>query len=377
MAVDPLNLRTILFGGTDGTTETNTAFELVAPTPSVPAEMDSVATPAAGRPPARVGHTAYLDRTGDRMIVFGGFLGGNTYDNNVWLLDNATSPGNESWAAANVGTPPLNRPPNRAGQSMFHWPNTGNFSFLITGGFDGTNHLRDVWSCTDFGGVWGWTQYTVFDGTPPAVGRAYAGYGFDWPRMQLLIVGGETPTGLTNEVWSLQLGIPNLRWTLINPLSSTGQPPPARKNPGTAMLDDTTLVMFGGEGVSGPLNDVWMLINVGVYVWVRLPDTGTVPQARWGPAMFSRPAMKGGALWGGEDSSGAVTDFWKYGSLGSNTGGFSQPGLVGNVPVGGRVYASTVYDEKNQRALIFGGRVPGGGLRNSTDAIKFYQPVRR
>ncbi|MHC4597413.1 MAG: Kelch repeat-containing protein [Planctomycetota bacterium] len=376
MAVDPLNLRTILFGGTLGASDTNTTHELVAPTPPVEGEMENVWTPAGSRPPARVGHTAMLDRVGDRMIVFGGFLGGNTYDNNVWLLTNAATPGNETWIPANVVTLPVNRPGRRAGHSMFHWPNSSNFSFLITGGFDGAGYFRDVWACTDFNGNWGWTQITVFDGTPPAVGRAYSGCGFDWPNMQLLIVGGETPTGLTNEVWSLQLTSPNPRWTQINPLSSTGQQPLARKNPGIAMLDDSTLVMFGGEGTSGALDDAWMLINVGVYVWVRLPDAGTVPPARWGPAMFTRPGMKGAALWSGEDASG-FTDFWKYASKGGSTGAFIKPGLAGSIPLNGLVYTTTVYDERNQRALVFGGRTPGGALRNNTDAIKFYQPVRR
>jgi hypothetical protein len=379
MALDPRNKRIIGFGGTVSTGgQSQSSFELRAPTPELGASMENIAILPVLRPPAREHHTAVMDKVNGRMIVFGGFGGGNSWLNTVDLLNNVSLPGNENWATPAVTTPVGSWPPGRAGHGAFFWPYTPVTFMVVTCGHGGgTTYFSDTWLFSDSGtGTWAWTQFTGETGTPPPNGLAYFGHGYDWPRGSLMLVCGEDTGGLTNDVYSLQLGTP-LNWTQITPISTTGQLPVARKNPGTMMIDDTTLVMFGGEGASGALDDVWMLLNQGIWIWVRLPDMGTVPPSRYGQSLFTMQGFKGGYMWGGTAGSGGMTDFWKYRSLGGSTGTFTQPNLGGAIPVGGLYNASAAYDETNQRVILFGGRGQFGGLQDDLQVINIFQPAGR
>jgi hypothetical protein len=262
---------------------------------------------------------------------------------------------------------------------------------FVFGGAQSSTYYRDV-NLLHFDGLnWAWNPSAiplVLQGSPPPQpsGRAWFAGGFDKARIRYMIFGGETATGVTDEIWLLEPRIVagpqiNLTWTLVTPTSTDN--PVARKKGHVIMLDDFVYILFGGEDGSGQrLNDMWMLYPVGPsgseqWYWARLPDDGTLPAGRTGAAVFGRPGMMMGHFFGGFTGS-YENDFWTYRTLGNSTGRFFQPGLLalgGSLPAG-FAGASVVYDERNQRAVVFGGH-NGTMPVNILGAIRLYQPVRR
>jgi hypothetical protein len=111
------------------------------------------------------------------------------------------------------------------------------------------------------------------------------------------------------------------------------------------------------------------------FAWMRLPVGATRPAARSEMISFTRPGMAGAYIVGGTDGS-LRNDFWAYLAKGQNTGGWTQPGLKTSFSVQGLAGSSAVYDERGQRAIVFGGRIPSGPT-NQLFFLNVYEPHRR
>ena len=123
-----------------------------------------------------------------------------------------------------------------------------------------------------------------------------------------VMFGGTTPQGRDSATWIGQLSLNVSPWHLIfNPVPS----PPARQH--AAMAYDVVknrVVLFGGEGVNGPLADTWELAG-NPPVW-RQVTTAAAPSARSGAAAVFDQTRGRVVLFGGFDSSGYLADMWEY-----------------------------------------------------------------
>lgn len=175
---------------------------------------------------------------------------------------------------------------------------------------------------------------------------------YDPIRDRMIVFGGQGPSGKVNDTWALSLvGTP--AWTRLAP---TGPLPSARRNM-SAIYDPVRdrIVMFGGLDQSGVfLNDLWALSLLGGMAWTQLAPNGTPPSPRCGHTAIYDPVRDRVAVFGGlSDASGtARNDVWSL-SLGG------VPTWTPLAPSGTspsvRYFHSAVFDSVRNRMLVFGG----------------------
>jgi Galactose oxidase, central domain len=271
---------------------------------------------AAGSPPGRYNHSAVYDVANNRMIIFGGCLGGCLpVDNAVWVLSNANGlGGTPTWTQLfPTGAPP----PARQGHQAVYDPNTN--SMIVWAGQDGGGSFcgtySDVWVLSNANGLGGtpsWTRLLTSGGHPP--GQYFSSAVYDPVNNVLTVFGGFGHHGSncgvrSNAVWALSNangtgGTPV--WTNLVPQGAPGSP--ANRDHAFAVYeaDTNTMTIFGGSTNNGGLNDAWVLSHAngigGASTWTRLatPPPLPVSAGRWNNGGFdgvnNRMIMFGGNL---------------------------------------------------------------------------------
>jgi hypothetical protein len=170
------------------------------------------------------------------MIVWGG-LGFVTTTDNQYLGDGAVWDPSltgtaTAWAPVSAGGPSA-----RAGHTAVFAVDTPS-SMIVWGGFDGATYLFDG------------NQYKSLSwiglGSPSPEGRQ--GHSAVWidASKQMIIFGGDRgPGALLDTAWSLDA---TLVWTLL-PTA------PAARSHHTAVAAGSSMIVWGGDGVSGRLGD--------------------------------------------------------------------------------------------------------------------------
>jgi len=109
-------------------------------------------------------------------------------------------------------------------------------------------------------------------------------------------------------VGRVQSQAPSYRWRNLTP--AQGPAPQARRT-GTAIYDPIgrRIIVFGGIGPSGPLNDVWAfdLITLG---WSELQPSGAPPQPRLGHDAIYDPLGHQMVVWAGQQDTRFFDDTW-------------------------------------------------------------------
>lgn len=100
----------------------------------------------------------------------------------------------------------------------------------------------------------------------------------------------------------------NLEWKPISP--AQGVTPQARRN-GVAIYDpvDHRLIIFGGAGFNGLLNDTWAF-DLDTLVWTQLNTTGSAPDPRLGHDAVYDPVGQQMVVWAGQQGSRFFNDTW-------------------------------------------------------------------
>lgn len=100
----------------------------------------------------------------------------------------------------------------------------------------------------------------------------------------------------------------HLEWKNLTP--SQGAMPQARRN-GVAIYDpvDHRLIIFGGIGQSGLLNDTWAF-NLNTLSWTQLNTVGAVPDPRLGHDAVYDPVGQQMVIWAGQQGSRFFNDTW-------------------------------------------------------------------
>lgn len=215
-------------------------------------------------------HSAVLDATNHRMIIFGGDLAfPGTNLNDVWVYDILT----DSWQQLSpTGAPPA----PRAFTPAAYDPATNRM--IIFGGNQGPDcctifHFNDVWVLTNANGMGGtpqWMQLSPAGALPSPRATASAVYVPATNRMILFGgtfgTSGQSPYTFFDEVWVLEGangtgGTP--QWVQLAP---AGGPPPGRGLHAAGYLPGANrmVIAMGRRDVSATstllFNDAWALV---------------------------------------------------------------------------------------------------------------------
>jgi N-acetylneuraminic acid mutarotase len=291
-------------------------------------------------PPARAGHAAQWDPTVGQLLVFGGSSNGSVFNDL-----RAYRPGS-SWATL---APSGDLPPPRTAHTAT-WDPTAS-RLLVFGGYDGSP-LNDLWAYQPGSNSWGLVLPT---GMPPPARYEHTAV-WDPITSQLLVFGGYDGTGLLNDLWAYRPG--NNSWVLLPP---NGGAPPARWEH-AAVWDPTTsqMLVFGGTTANGYSNDLWAY-RPGNNSWVPLMPSTMLPPSRWGhTAVWDPNASQMLVFGGGDTSTSRLNDLWAY-QPGSTSWVQVMPS---GAPPSGRTDHTAVWQPGASQMLVFGGATASGFLND-------------
>lgn len=121
---------------------------------------------------------------------------------------------------------------------------------------------------------------------------------FLWALVSSFLAADDLTTRASAQTWN---------WTNLTP--GDGPAPEARRL-GTAIFDPVgyQIIVFGGTGAKGPLNDLWAF-DLHALAWSKLEAAGTPPAPRFGHNAVYDPAGHQMVLWAGQ-SGPFFNDTW-------------------------------------------------------------------
>jgi len=240
---------------------------------------------ASATPQTRFGSAVAVDPRTDTMMLFGGCSSDPDYPvDDQWLRVGDT------WFPS--GAAP--RPAARLFHGLVH--DTARDQFVLVGGYGGNNaFLGDVWYYRQ--GQW----QVELGPTPP--NRERHAIAYDPIRRRVVVFGGRyasSSTALRADLWFFD----GTAWTSIPAPNG----PSARA--GAVMTYDAAndrLVLFGGETANGFSDETWALVDT---TWTLLQTNGS-PAPRSAAAMAYDPFVGDVLLLGGRDLTTTFGDSWQ------------------------------------------------------------------
>lgn len=278
------------------------------------------------------------------MILQGGLVGTATLTE-TWSLDIASMTWNQ-----------LPDEPNSSGR-FWHAAayDESRDHFVMLGGRDGARVPNQTLAVLDLG-VPSWipSPAAVSDAAGPE-GRIGAVMCNDAANNRVVLFGGQTLSGMVNDLWVLDRNAPG-PWTRLSVAGSS----PAPRAFAAASYDaaNQRMIVFGGQGGSGRLDDVWTLDLSGSPAWTQWSSAGG-PAARSLSAAAYNPGTNRLQVFGGQAAT-QLNDFWEYDF---GTSSWSQPATSGTPPAA-RIGHGAVYDSVNNRFVVFCGTVGNVEVRD-------------
>lgn len=345
LVYDPIGDRVILFAGSSNRPH-NDLWGLSLSGPSHWSEL----TPAAPPPSARLRHSAVYDPEGHRMIVVGGETGDAKWvgGTDSWAL---SLDGPLTWSALTGGT---GQPFPRMDQTAVY--DSRRDRMVIYGGYLAESFkelLGDV-SALPLRESVGWTKLWALSG--PNLPRARAAHSavYDPVRDRMIIFGGaeddlEEGDFLGNDLWTFSFSaLPDAPWSQLEPVGA--KPSPRAWHRAVYDPDGDRMIVYGG--VPGTITeDIWSLSLTGTPIWTELHAYGG-PGPLAAHSLVYDSKRRRILAFGGFDGTRTHGDTWAL-TLGKHlewslVADESNPHLA-------RLYHSAVYDETNDRMVIWGG----------------------
>lgn len=189
-----------------------------------------------------------------------------------------------------------------------------------------------------------WEPLATFGTLPPA--RYRHTVICDAPRHRMLVYGGLGVSGYLNDVWSLDLD--TATWSQI---VSSGEIPAARARHNAVYdpLRDRMVVFGGNEGTV--MSDTLHALDLATLTWSRITPKQSAPTPRQAAGMVYNSISDRLVLFGGQDTSGLLSDVWVFNFPDSTWNKLNPTGLYPTP----RYDISAAYDSLNNQVLIFGG----------------------
>ncbi len=287
LTLDAAGNKLVLFGGRDGskTLGDTWVFDLASNT-----WREVKASPS---PEARFGHSAAFDPKSKRVLIFAGQAGG--FFNDVWAFDAAK----ETWQKLETkGAAPA----QRYGSSAI--VDTRTNQLIITHGF-ASGRFDDTFALDLATSTW--SAIAPRDVVP--LKRCLHEAVYDAKADRMILFGGcssgfgPCPQG---DLWSLDVN--DKDWNEVSP---RGIKPSPRSNPALAGDDKGRMILFGGLTKDGPSAEVWSF-DVASGEWTSLAISGDAPSARSSHDGVWNPATGKVVVFGGKGKSGALNDMWVF-----------------------------------------------------------------
>ncbi len=292
---DPVRDRLLIFGGLDARNAIRgdlweLSFAVDPPT------WRQIALPTLA-PAPRYAHAGVYDPVRQRMILHGGQMA-TQIDVTTWALDLRDD---RTWAGL-VSVAPS----RRLYASLIHDPVADRL--ILYGGSPATTPPTDTWTLDLAGGSRIWAQLDI-DGAPPT--RSRHGAVYDPVRRRMVVFGAAVscrdPAG-GRDAWALELdGAP--AWREL-PSIGAATPPARTEHAGARDILLGQLVVFGGLGEAGRLDDAWAISMDDAPDWAPIATEGTRPSPRSGHAAVWDPTGRRLLVVGGEDDAGLCGDVW-------------------------------------------------------------------
>ena len=238
-------------------------------------------------------------------------------------------------------------PPPVRGESMAFDPVDG-YVVLFGGYSSATGYMGQTW----FYNSGAWVQASLTPGEQPPA-REFASMTWDAAHGYLLLFGGEGHSGIMNDTWGYVHGA----WTELCVGYTLKCAPAERLGAGLAYDPaDASPILFGGDSFS-ILNDTWAWNGS---AWNQEVALTHAPSVRYFFGMTLDVADNEIVLFGGSNGSGALDDTWTLTSLAGgwteigNCGGPGQVGCTDARP-SARAGLIFVYDGADQVILAAGG----------------------
>lgn len=298
-------------------------------------------------PPERYGHALYHDAARQRLVLFGGVLGGGSSDNTVWewYRDPSSPPGMPRGDWFVRGGQP--RPPAvRSASAMIYDPvrETG----ILFGGKGLAGDLADFWEHE--GARERWRELSPGGDQPPPRHQPAAAY--HTSTEQVILFGGEGDGGLLDDLWSYDGALG--RWQRIE---AEGPGPSPRRGAAMAYheLRDQILLFGGYDGTA--LDDTWELIwdtDRTLWVWHPAVLCTEPPAARYGHGMAYAPGPNAVVMGDGADGDVAYLVPWTL-SWSKNMQCWSWVWSMVDETAGvvGWEHVSFGYDRRMERTLTY------------------------
>src|SRR5439155_86351 len=336
MAYDAQSDRMILIVGCSGTSST-WAYDFSS---NMWTNMNPVARPSLRSEPAMT-----YDAQADRVILFGGRdQSGGFYPNDTWAYDFEAN----TW----TNMAPVVSPPGRSSPAVAY-DSASSRVILFSGWNYGTPN--DTWAYDS--NVNNWTRMD-----PPATPspRSYHAMAYDSQSDRVILFSGYGLNGkYFDDTWAYDFNAN--KWTNKDPFPK----PPMRYCHATAYdAQSDRVILFGGDLAGGLFNDTWAY-DFNTNAWTNL-DPPAKPPVRYEHAMAYDSGSDRLIMFGGAGSSGYLNDTWAY-DFNKNTW------TNASASPSARYSHAMVYDSQTDRAILFGGYsvAPGSGYLNDTWAYDF------
>jgi hypothetical protein len=332
MVYDPELQAIVLFGGRDlySSTSDTWAYDYSKNTWTNLNPPDS--------PDKRTNHAHVYDSFHKKHIIFGG--GGSSDHDDTWEYDSMDN----RWTQL---FPTLSPPP--------YYNNVGSYDVanqktIIYGGQSGASLSDSTWAF-DYNTT---TWINMGPATSPGK-RIFHGMEYDpWSRKTIMF-GGRLSTGqVVSDIWEYDFELNT--WTDV---SGSIAPQPRENMALSYDSFERTFILFGGKDPNYYYSDTWVSRpHLNSNYWMELNPI-TQPSSRRGAAMAYDPLHRKTILFGGETSSSIYNgETWAY-DFYSNTWTNMNPS---NAPEK-RAGHSMVYDPELQAVILFG----GFGAQNHAD----------
>ncbi len=246
--------------------------------------------PTGGPPSPRAIYVAVYDPATNRMTIHGGTDGTNALSD-AWVLSNAD--GTESSSPTWTKLLPAN-PLQRFGHSAVY--DSSSNRMIVFGGFNSGQSFNDVWVLTNANGNGGNPERLQLtpSGGPPAVRQDHTAV-YDSASNRMTIFGGYSGSVCFGDVWVLTSanGMETTRPSWIQLFPSGTQIPVRNGHTAVHDANSNRMIVFSGGCDVTLFNDVWVLTNAnglgGDPEWVGLVPNGTPPSPRYIPAAVYDP----------------------------------------------------------------------------------------
>ena len=314
LAYDSARGKMVLFGGHDSD-YLNDTWEWDETTGWVHVEP--------GIPEARYGHGLAYDAKQGKTVLFGG-SGDDDYLDDTWEWDGVR------WTEVTPALSPSRR----------FWPglayDAAREKLVLFGGSNWMTRLNDTWEWDGVAKTWNDVTPSDPDESPPP--RFYPAIAYDSAREQVVLFGGEGEEGYLADTWVWD----GARWVDVTPDDPLESPPPRRAHMLAYDSNRERVVLFGGRGSSGWLDDTWEWDGTS---WENLTPIAPAPNpaARQEASLVYAGAGKV-LLYGGDDEG----ETWEW-------DGTSWTLVTSTSLPGPRDGATLAFDSARRRVVLFGG----------------------